>query len=547
MKQMPHPVVAAAGLSFLCCLGWAGPLLNPTHDWIYHDGGAAAAVFLPILVNVALLWVLFALLLWLTGKTERTRIGVWSGVLSFLPWLLLKDVILLLGVTLPHRLSLVIFLGSGVCWIVVMVLWRASFLPVFSPMQHFCGSMLAFAGVCGFLVAGQLAWYCWNARGLQSPATLHVSAAQDVRAGQRARPRVIWIILDELSYQQVYERRFPSLELPAFDRLASEGTVFTQVTPAANSTELAVPSLMTGLPVDHIRAGSDGMLQQLHDPTTGHWTPFHAQDSVFQDALNHGFRTAAAGWYNPYCRILAGVLDQCRWVYRQEYVGGMFSDASARTNLVAPWMAILDKIGVRRSDSNASGESEASAHIADYEDLVAASDQVLRDSSVDFLLLHIPVPHPGGIYNRRTRSFTTHRASYIDNLALADAYLAHVRLVLEQRGEWNSSAVVVMGDHSWRTTLLWVASPEWTAEDEAASDGGRFDQRPGYIVKLPHQETSARIDVPFAAVRTRALLAGIVDGSIRSEVELARFAGKGERTDVESIRAGDGGLRNRGR
>jgi hypothetical protein len=37
MKLMSHSAVAAAGLSFLCCLGWAGPLLSPTHWWIYHD------------------------------------------------------------------------------------------------------------------------------------------------------------------------------------------------------------------------------------------------------------------------------------------------------------------------------------------------------------------------------------------------------------------------------------------------------------------------------------------------------------------------------
>ena len=110
------------------------------------------------------------------------------------------------------------------------------------------------------------------------------------------------------------------------------------------------------------------------------------------------------------------------------------------------------------------------------------------------------------------------------HLALADIYLAHVHELLERRGEWDSSAVVVMGDHSWRTKLLWENSPYWTAEDQVASHGGQFDDRPAYIVKLPHQTTAARVDSRFAAARTRELLDGILDGSIRSVPELADFA-----------------------
>jgi len=161
------------------------------------------------------------------------------------------------------------------------------------------------------------------------------------------------------------------------------------------------------------------------------------------------------------------------------------------------------------------------------------------------------VPHPGGIYDRRTGTFTTHRSSYIDNLALADIYLGHVRQVLKQRGEWDSSAIVVMGDHSWRTKLLWEGSALWTAEDEAASQGGQFDDRPGYIVKLPYQTEAAKIEIPFSAVRTRALLQGILDGSIRSAPELADFAGqppnKDERPELVTTRVEGAESRSRDR
>ena len=166
----------------------------------------------------------------------------------------------------------------------------------------------------------------------------------------------------------------------------------------------------------------------------------------------------------------------------------------------------------------------AQLHTDDYKEIYVTADRFLADSSIDFLFLHLPIPHPEGIYNRRTFRLTTSGdSSYIDNLVLADRYLAHLRLVLEQRGEWDSSAIVVMGDHSWRTQLLWSKGDAWTREDEIASRGAQFDDRPAYIVKLPNQQKSAHIDDRFAAVRTRALLDGIITNSIKTPEDLAAW------------------------
>lgn len=164
--------------------------------------------------------------------------------------------------------------------------------------------------------------------------------------------------------------------------------------------------------------------------------------------------------------------------------------------------------------------------IIDFEILSSSADQLVADPSEDFLYLHMPIPHPPGIYDRRRATFGTSHTSYIDNLVLADQFVAHIRQMLEQRGQWNSSAIVIMGDHSWRTKLVWVSSDKWTAEDEAASHGGQFDDRPAYIVKLPNQQKSARIDDRFDAVRTRALLDGIITNSIKTPEDLAAWVRK---------------------
>ena len=136
----------------------------------------------------------------------------------------------------------------------------------------------------------------------------------------------------------------------------------------------------------------------------------------------------------------------------------------------------------------------------------------------------MPIPHPYGFYDRGRKTFATKHTSYIDNLALADVYLAHVRQVLEQQGEWDYATVVVMGDHSWRTSLIWTDSMTWTDEDQAASRGGEFDDRPAYVVKLPNQQTAARIDEPFSAIHTRALLDVLLRDGLRSSDDLKIWA-----------------------
>ncbi len=72
----------------------------------------------------------------------------------------------------------------------------------------------------------------------------------------------------------------------------------------------------------------------------------------------------------------------------------------------------------------------------------------------------------------------------------------------------------------------------WSTEDEAASHGGKFDDRPAYIVKMPHQKLPSRVEMPFQAIRTRALLRGFLNSQIRSSEDLAVFAKQDEANDA---------------
>ena len=143
------------------------------------------------------------------------------------------------------------------------------------------------------------------------------------------------------------------------------------------------------------------------------------------------------------------------------------------------------------------------------------------------MLIHLPIPHPTGIYDRRRmRTTDAGNVSYVDNLALTDRVLASFRDILVAHNAWDNAAVVVMGDHAWRTTLLWENGDEWTAEDEEASHGGAFDPRPVYLVKMPNQHREERVDASFPTLRTRDLLTEVLGGRLQTAADLERWVTK---------------------
>jgi hypothetical protein len=514
--------MVAFGLANLYLLDLTGPLISTEHDLVYHLVGSASSVIVPIIVYVIVLSLLLTALLFLADRTGALRVIIWSAFLLALPSILLHTVANFSGVEVPDWLTYSVF---GICLftlIAISIFWK-KFVHRFEKIQHTAVAILGFFALTGLLIFAQLLWSGWQARNLNPAPMLHKAKV----TAAKPKSRIIWLLLDELSYQQLYERRLPGLELPTFDKLAAQATVFTHVVPAGMYTRYIIPALFTGIPSNAVNVSAGGLLVSLKNPSTGKWVPFHPSQTVFQDAIDAGYSTAIAGWYNPYCRIMPEVLDYCFWIYRQITPANLSPNRSLTVDLVRPfrnvWLDTKHLFG--RGPGSPSDETrDIRQHSSDYRRLLASGDAYLADSSIDFLFLHLPIPHPYGFYDRKKKAFSTKHTSYIDNLALSDVYLNHIRQILEQHSQWDSSTVIVMGDHSWRTAQIWKDSMTWTDEDQSASRGGEFDSRPAYIVKLANQQTAARIEEPFAALSTRALLDGLMRSDFHTSGDLQNWA-----------------------
>jgi Sulfatase len=520
VKPLTHPITVAFGLANLYLLDLTGPLISPEHDLVYHLVGSASPVIIPIIVYVIALSFLLTVLLFLARRPGALRVIIWGAFLLALPSILLHTFANFSGAEIPDWLTNSVAFICFLTLIAISISWK-KIVPRFEKIRRSAAVVLGFFAFTGLLIFAQLIWSCWQARNLNPAPTLH--QAQVIPAAAQSRQRIVWILLDELSYQQLYERRFPGLELPAFDKLAAQSTVFTHVVPAGMFTRYILPTLFTGIPSNAVDISARGLLVSLKDPTTGKWTPFEQHQTVFEDAIDAGYTTGIAGWYNPYCRIMPEVLDHCFWTYRESTPANLSPNRSLAVDLIRPFRRLwLDTKHLFGYGPGAPSDEfrDIRQHSSDYRLLLAAGDAYLADSSIDFLFLHLPIPHPYGFYDRKKRAFTTKHTSYVDNLALADLYLAHIRHILEQHQQWDRSTVIIMGDHSWRTTQIWKDSMTWTDEDQAASHNGEFDPRPGYIVKLPNQQTSAIIDHPFSAVSSRALLDALIQNQLQTPAEL---------------------------
>ncbi len=522
MKLLTHPAVTGLGIATLCLSSKIAPLVSLGHLIVYHTSGSTFPLFASTLLSLLLLALGLGLLLHLADLSPRLRPFLWSALVCCLPILLYVELVALTGWTLPsYLLRLLLILALLVA---LLLASRTSLQSALYELHQLAVSILGFAAILGVFVMAELLWF-----GKQASHATPLPPFQPQTALTSPippSPRILWIVFDELSYQQIYERRYPGLQLPAFDQIAQQSTLFTHTIPAGIFTELVLPSLLTGTSVDRIRASADSNSLQLHNPNTLQWTTLQPHNTVFQDAQQAGLRTAVSGWYNPYCRILPGVLDRCYWSNRVPRLMGFLPNAALNTIAVDLAHRFFDSLHQLTHPHDLVPEDvfDAAAHLADFQDITTHANQLLRDPSLGFIFLHLPIPHRVGIYNRNTAQFALTNSTYLDNLALADRYLAHIHEQLQQQGQWDATTIVIMGDHSWRAHLVRDNFGGLAPEEQAASNGAKFDDRPAYLIKLPYQNQPARLDTPFHATQTRALLDALILQQLRTPNDLIAWA-----------------------
>ena len=491
------------------CLGLAsmilvmsyGDLLGGGYDARMHVPFALMGIVWAQLTDIFLLGLLlFAVI----APLSRTRLYPW--VKLFLAITVLPYLILLTRSEIPLPLTKAVVLVFAICWAAVVLLLWLRFESGYRNLMRLGEFACAFFAVFCFCSVLQLLWILhWK----PGPHETHAAWSSGSQP-PREHPRMVWIVLDELSYDQVFAHRAEGLALPNFDELRSESTVFTNAQPIGDQTVKILPSLLSGRVVDSFDFTFDNRLL-VHDRGTHGYSRLDGSGTVFADAQKSGWRTAAVGWYNPYCTIYAGAIDDCYWTNLDRMDGPMAQDSSFWRNVWTPLKqtgmgivrpALADEdictYGVRQREKT-------------YVDLEQHAAQVLKTDQADFVFLHLPVPHSPTIWNRAKGGYAqTCGGSYLDNLALADRELGGVVATLKSSPRWKDTTLIVEGDHSWRL-WLWNDQPGWTAEDARASLDG-FDPRPAVIVHHAGQTQGNVNATPWSLLNVHTVVEQVLHG-----------------------------------
>ena len=520
----------SVGVSLLLIFPYFSPLILPGHLALYHHdlaftnliGGLLVDMAGIVVIGVCLLYLLCCLpprgqeiagaclaadILWrfvrlgvaLVGAAYAQRIqdtSDFGGVGAFAAFMRINDAHV-------HVQEAVLMLVSGVL---------ASVLPGrIRPITRGVQVWLAGFAFCSVFIIPQLVYL----------AGLHEYSSFDRSASQpqpRSSGRIVWILFDELSYELTLQHPPSGQSFPNFESLRAKSISFGDIEPAGYFTDRVIPSILSGQRIDRIKSTLNGKLLDF-DPKQNRWAPYDPNASLFGQAYRQGWNPAASGWYNPYCRLFSQVLTTCFWTpfktLSLQSLGGS-DDKSVWANAWVLPHEYLGRLLGQRNSASITGQQK----VEDYQSLTLHAASLIDNGRLHMIFLHLPVPHPPGSYNRRTRQLCA-CGDYLDNLSLADETLGQLRKEIDVSPWASETTIIISSDHSWRVPY-WKQNPGWTSQEERVSRG-QFDPRPVFLIHFANQSTGANIDASLNEIREHDIVSAMLSGEIRSPHGLEQF------------------------
>lgn len=483
-------------------------LTSPAGDERMRFPSPLTKIALAHLIDFVIVAVLFAGLMALLR-----RLRMWSqirwGLMALFPVALFLRNLNVFPFDIPNA----VVLALSLLWPAILILLIVKTPRIVVGLRNFGSSVLTGFAIFALVMTWQLICVTWWRPGPQSFAAA-------IPAQPPNKPRLVWILFDELAYKPIFETRDPSLSLPNFDRLRNESTLFTDMTPIGYRTTRIVPGLQIGHIVTDVEytAKNRYLIQTQDDP---HWHTFDVNASLFNMAKQHGLTTSIVGWYIAYCPVFAGTATDCYWSNDDAQDRGptMLSASLAENAWVPLRMMAEQAISPSRAWADAA-EWNAEGHITSVQDVSQRALDTIATSQADVIYLHLPTPHPPAFWNRRTGKFAI-GGSYLDSLDYTDRLLGKILDILEAQPRWAATTLIVHGDHSWRTHM-WRPLPGWSSEDERISQGGQWDPRPVLLIHSPGQQNAETVTAPTSVMHIHDVVAAQIQKMGAYQSKLSR-------------------------
>ncbi len=323
-----------------------------------------------------------------------------------------------------------------------------------------------------------------------SSATADLARFQDLprpeQPGRAAVRRVVLVVFDELDYRLTFGSAQPARPLPAFERLRRESLSAEDATPPAANTNESMPGLLTGTPVEALIAHGTRRGAVRFVGATGE-TDLDSMTTIFARAGAMGFRSGLVGWNIPYCRTGLGAgLAACAWWPSGPLLG---VPESLGQTMLHQWLSV-------------SPWNSRAMHDIRHREMQDAALTLVADSTLSFVLLHLPVPHYPWIFDEGVGAITWQSfgpQGYRGNVRLADHDLDEIRRGLDSSPGAGRTTLIVTSDHPWRRS--------------AELDGGS-DPRVPFLLHFPGAREAMTLTGPINTTRTGELVLAILRGEV---------------------------------
>ncbi len=502
-------LLEGCGAAILILLAYLWPQISPSHAALYFSVLPVNTVSRGILIDlivVALVWAGVTFLV--ARKDEVNRSAAWTILLAIAVVVTLASIAKL--AELRQRFPKPGILAAGVL-LLGFAAWHWA-PTIYARSITVFRVALVLVGCCIFWMLPKLLFVAFHRPAADTVSFRHLSADPDASS-----ERIVWILLDELSYQQVFEVSHSNLNVPALHQLAAESFSFSNLSAPGYYTAKVVPSLILGRQISELESTLDGQAIIRTDKDS-HWHLLDPQQTLFAEAQRDGWTTGVAGWSNPYCRLLGSVLDSCFWYPDQFTPAYMYSHMSPQKSTIENALAPLSSSVRRLMHEKSTDPSPVDFHVRDAEGVLAPAEKLVADKDIRFAFVHMPVPHPPGVYDRASQQ-VRNGGSYLDNLALADRDLQALLNSLHSAELDRHTILIVCSDHSWRIPL-WRGAAWWTKEDEEAARTG-FDPRPVLLVHFPGQQQGTHVPQAMNSLVMHDAIADILRGRISNATQFS--------------------------
>ncbi len=287
-------------------------------------------------------------------------------------------------------------------------------------------------------------------------AMTHPLQLPDQPIASSGKPRIFWLIFDELDQNLLFDLRPAEHHFPEFDSFQQQSIYCSKALQPGTCTTESLPAWIVGKKLKKVFLAGPRDLYLLDE--TGKRYNWRKTPSIFQKANALGYHSAFIGWYQPYDRIIA----QDTHFFSQE-------PFLENEDMRIPFAKVFANLGMMFLKFNFEKPLQKFLHLdlfqncgwptAEkierdeiwYSSLCQQIQEVVDNPSLDFAFFHLSVPHYPTIYDPQTGAIGKKETAYYDNVYLADKLLGFIRSKLEQSQQWDASTIIVTSDHWLRT------------------------------------------------------------------------------------------------